>query len=98
MSDFCFSHPMLNRVLSQAELMDRVLARFGADLATAVRVDNGMAWYEARTRCIACAHSAWCRAWVGRQGANTSSAAPAFCANAAFFARCRQTKQKMEER
>ena len=54
MSDFCYSRPMLKRVLKQAELMDRMRERLGVGAATAARLDKGTAWYEARTRCIAC--------------------------------------------
>jgi hypothetical protein len=39
MSDFCYSRPMLNRVLQQAALMDRMMARLGVDFATAARLD-----------------------------------------------------------
>ena len=64
MSDFCYSRPMLNRVLQQAELMDRMMERLGLDLAAAARLENGTVWYEARTRCIAC-HSGYVRIGSG---------------------------------
>ena len=45
MRDFCYSRPMLNRVLQHAELMDRMMERLGVDPAAAARLENGMAWY-----------------------------------------------------
>ena len=54
MSDFCYSRPTLNRIFSHAALMDRMMERAGVDSAGAARIDSGMAWYEARTECIAC--------------------------------------------
>ena len=54
MSDLCFSWPMLNHVLSQAELMDQMMSRLGVNPAVAARIDRGAAFYEARTRCIDC--------------------------------------------
>jgi hypothetical protein len=46
MSDFCYRAPMLQRVLRQAEQMDRMLQRVGVDRVRAVRMDKGMAWYD----------------------------------------------------
>ena len=66
MSDFCYGRPMLNRIFRQAELMDRVMERVGVDLPVAARLDRGMAWYEARTKCIACCNERQCRAWLER--------------------------------
>jgi hypothetical protein len=48
MSDFCYSRSMFDRVFRQAELMDRMMERVGVNAAAAVRVDKGMAWYEAQ--------------------------------------------------
>jgi hypothetical protein len=88
MSDFCYSRPMLNRVLQQAELMDRMMERLGVDPATGVRLENGMAWYEARTRCIACHSERQCQDWLKRP-VEPRMGAPDFCHNSAFFRRCR---------
>ena len=90
MSDFCYSRPMLNRIIRQAELMDRMIERAGVDPAAAVRIDRGMGWYEARTRCIACCSERECRDWLARSKAEMSSKPPAFCPNAEFFRRCGQ--------
>jgi hypothetical protein len=85
-SDFCYSRPMLNRILRHAELMDRMMERVGVDPAVAVRVDRGMAWYEARSRCISCSKGQQCRVWI--QGCEGLRAPPKFCGNAEFFRSC----------
>jgi len=83
MSDFCYSGPMLNRVLQQAELMDRMIARLGVAPAAAARLEKGMARYEARSHCIACHNeSKWPRAH-----AEPADEPPGFCGNFAFFRR-----------
>jgi hypothetical protein len=84
-SDFCYGRPMLERVFRRARLMDAVMRRAGIDPVAAARLDRGMAFYEARTRCIDCRHEAACHAWL----ANTApSQPPTFCANAGFFRFC----------
>ena len=88
MTDFCYSRPMLSRVLQQAELMDRMMARLGVDPVAGARLENGMAWYEARTRCIACHSEPQCQDWLKRAPAEHLAGAPDFCHNAAFFRRC----------
>jgi hypothetical protein len=88
MSDLLFSRPMLRRILSQAELMDRMLQRLGVDEAALARLDGGMGLYEARTRCLACRRERECRAWL--EGETTPADPSEFCPNAAFFGRCRQ--------
>jgi hypothetical protein len=88
MSDFCYSRPTLNLVLQQAELMDSIMELLGVDTATAARLDMGTAWYEARTRCIAC-HSEWqCQDWLRHPPVKPSMEPPDFCHNSAFFRRC----------
>ena len=72
MGDFCYSRPMLDHVLAQADLMDRMIDRVGVNPAVVARLDRGMTWYAARTRCIECSHSRECRAWVaGTKEGNT---------------------------
>ncbi|MBX9591266.1 MAG: hypothetical protein K2X43_18410 [Hyphomonadaceae bacterium] len=85
-SDFCLSRPMLDRVFRQAELMDRVMAHVGVNPAVAARVDKGVAFYEARTKCISCCHERECRNWL--QSATTQSRPAPFCPNAAFLRSC----------
>jgi hypothetical protein len=86
MSDFCYSQPMLKRVLRKAEQMDRMLQCVGVDPARLVRLDKGMVWYEARLRCIACIHDDRCHDWIAERLGQTSLAPPAFCPNAELFA------------
>jgi Family of unknown function (DUF6455) len=85
MTDFCFRRPMLERILYHAELMDRMMVRVGVDAAIAVRPDRGMAWYEARTRCIGCCNERQCRDWLAPLEIDASSEPPEFCCNAEFF-------------
>ena len=94
MSDFCYGRPMLDRIFRQAELMDQVMERVGVDPAAAARVDRGMAWYEARTRCIACCNERQCRAWLACS--NPPTALPQSCPNAEFFRRCRTRRRNRD--
>ena len=88
MSDFCYSRPMLNRVLQQAELMDRMMERLGIDRVVAARLENGMAWYEARSQCIACHSERQCQEWLKGAPMEPSIGPPVFCHNTAFFRCC----------
>jgi hypothetical protein len=90
MSDFCYSRPMLKRVFRQAELMDRMMERVGVDLAKAARLDRGAAWYEARTRCIACCCERQCLNWLEHSQAQAPAEPPEFCHNTEFFRSCRR--------
>ncbi len=85
MGVFCYSRPMLNRVIHQAELMGRMMERVGVNPAAAARIDRGMAWYEARTSCIACCSERQCSDWLARSEVEASSEPPEFCHNAEFF-------------
>jgi Family of unknown function (DUF6455) len=92
MSDFCYSWPLFNRVFRQAARMDRMLDRVGVSPSVAVRLESGIAWYEARTRCIECVHEQCCRNWL--ESTSPSSAEPDFCPNAQFFEECKETQSK----
>jgi hypothetical protein len=85
MSDFCLGRPMLDRVLRQSELMDRVLQQLGVSPVVAARVDRGFGFYEARSRCIACSHERECREAL--QSASAAGPAP-FCPNGDFLRTC----------
>src|SRR5262249_37639402 len=82
---FCYSGPMLKRVLDQADLMDRMMEAVGVVAARAARLDRGMAWYEARCRCIACPEDLKCRARLVGLTVGQTSRPPAFCRNTEFF-------------
>ena len=86
MSDFCYSWPIFNRVFRQAEQMDRMMERVGARPEVAVRIDQGMAWYDARTKCIDCLAEQECRRWL--QSTCATATSPDFCPNACFFRQC----------
>jgi hypothetical protein len=79
---------MLTRVFRQAELMDRMIQRVGVDPVTVARIDRGMAWYEARTRCIACCNERQCNEWLASPGTVAASEPPEFCHNAELLRRC----------
>lgn len=92
MTDFCYTRPMLNRVFRQVQLMDWMMERVGADPVTAAREDAGMAWYEARTKCIGCCSGAQCREWLAR--ARSPAKPPAFCHNTDFLRRCSEAARR----
>jgi hypothetical protein len=75
---------MLTRVLRQADLLDQVMQRLGVDPVAAARVDNGIAFYEARTKCISCCQERECRAWLQFTSERLDPAE--FCPNAQFLA------------
>jgi hypothetical protein len=84
---------MMQRVLKQADTMDQMMQCLGVEPVRAARIDKGMAWYEARSRCIACIHDQRCRNWIAaRQGASVLGP-PEFCQNAAFFPQCQAADQ-----
>lgn len=86
MSDFCYSWPVFNRISRRVELMDRMMERVGATPAVAVRIDQGMAWYGARAKCIDCAQERECRSWL--ENSDGTGTSPDFCPNAQFFRQC----------
>jgi hypothetical protein len=96
-ADFCFNRPMLDRVLDQAELMDRVIEAAGVNPARALRIDRGMAWYEARSRCIACHNDRRCRARLAATDADQVRDIPTFCPNRAFFELAKQPAKPLED-
>lgn len=92
MSDYCYSYPVFRRVQSQAEHMDRMLARAGISPVEVVRCDGGATWYEARTRCIDCPVDKQCRAWLDGNAAPAPEAVPDFCPNSTTFNEIRMGK------
>jgi len=53
---------------------------------TAARVDGGMAWYEARTKCIFCRRENECADWL--EGSEGIGNPRQFCPNVEFFEQC----------
>jgi hypothetical protein len=88
MADFCIDRPMLRRVFRQTALMDTMMERVGVDPVAAARDSEGTAWYEARSRCIACCSGRQCRDWLSQTPA--TSKPPPFCHNADFLNRCKR--------
>jgi hypothetical protein len=78
---------MLNRVLRHAELIDQMMERLGVDPAAAARLENGMAWYEARSQCIACPSERQCQEWLKRAAIAPFLGPPDFCHGSALFRR-----------
>ncbi len=55
---------ILDRNSPHPELMQRMMERMAVNAITAMRMDGGMAWCEARTKCIFCRHEEECRHWL----------------------------------
>ena len=83
MSVLSSRQPMLIRYLHCPELMDRMMERACVDPAEAARVDGGLAWLEARTKCIFCRHVGTCCNWL--EGSDTRTTPEDFCPNSKFF-------------
>jgi hypothetical protein len=80
---------MLRRVVRQTALMDRMMERVGVDPGAAARDGGGAAWYEARSKCIACCSGRQCRDWLASLPEGQPAEPPEFCHNAEFLTRCR---------
>lgn len=89
MSDQFYGFPLFNRVHTQADMMDRMMARTDADPLIAIRRDGGTSWYEARSRCIDCVADRLCRQWLDTGSCDERQDVPEFCANRAFIKSCR---------
>ena len=63
--------------------MDRMMERVGVNPAEAICVDGGLAWLEARTKCIFCRHVGTCCNWL--EGSDTRTTPEDFCPNSEFF-------------
>jgi hypothetical protein len=75
--------PTLEQVFRRRELMDHMMRTSGVDVLTAVRVDGGLTFIEARDKCRHCLHEDACRDWLGfSEGLQMP---PNFCPNASFF-------------
>ena len=78
--------PALIRDFHCPELMKRMMERVGVAPVEAVRVDGGLAWLEARTKCIFCRHVETCCNWL--EGSDTSTTPEDFCPISKFFESC----------
>lgn len=66
-------------------LMDQMMEAQGADVLTAIRIDGGLAFIEARAKCRYCRHAGVCRLWLHSEGHRGTAD---FCPNVAFFKSC----------
>jgi hypothetical protein len=66
--------------------MDRMMDRVGVAPAEAACVDGGLAWLEARTKCIFCRHVGECYSWL--EGSDTRTTPADFCPNTEFLDSC----------
>jgi len=80
--------PTLEQVLRRQGLMDRMMRTSGVDVPTAVRVDGGLAFMEARGKCRYCLYEGPCRDWL--ELSEGLQMHPDFCPNAGFFRACRR--------
>jgi Family of unknown function (DUF6455) len=65
--------------------MDRMMQTSGVDAYTAARIDCGLAFFEARTKCRFCSDEEACRLWLASDELRSP---PNFCPNARFFRSC----------
>jgi adenine-specific DNA glycosylase len=84
----------LKEVLRRQELMDSVMQKSGVDVLTAIRADNGQAFFEARTKCRVCPHERDCRNWW-LESCETLRLPPNFCPNANFFRACKRANHPL---
>jgi hypothetical protein len=80
---------MFDQVLRRQRLMDAVMEAGYVDVIAVIRVDEGQAFMDARSRCRHCVNEIRCRNWLGSP--EPKSGPPDFCPNAALFTRCRQS-------
>ena len=86
MSRLSSQQPTLIRYLRCPELMDRMMERVGVAPGEAACVDGGLAWLEARTKCIFCRQVGECCGWL--EGHDIRATPADFCPNSAFFESC----------
>jgi hypothetical protein len=77
--------PTQKQLRRRFELMDLMMQKRGVDTDAARGVDGGLAFLEARAKCLYCLHEEECRRWVTIRAPHRS---PDFCPNAAFFQTC----------
>ena len=77
---------ILDRRSRHPNLMERMMQRMRVSPLTAARVDGGMAWYAARTKCIFCRHEKECALWL--DGPENTGEPNQFCPNVGFLRQC----------
>jgi hypothetical protein len=81
---------MLDRRSRHPDLMERMMQRMSVSPLAAARVDGGMAWSEARTKCIFCRRESQCAHWL--EGPEGGGDPRQFCPNVEFFRQCAASK------
>jgi len=81
--------PRTEELHERYALMDQMMEVQGVDVLTAIRIDRGLAFIEARAKCRYCVHEGVCRHWLASQG---QRGAASFCPNLAFFRSCPKTE------
>ena len=69
----------------RATRMHQMMERLHVDVLTLIRLRNGDAYTEARSRCLRCDDSCACLLWLDKGGPNPG---PHFCPNLEFFNAC----------
>lgn len=84
MSEQSSRQTLLKQYRECPPLMARMMERIGVEPSDVVCIDGGLAWLEARTRCLFCCHLGTCCDWLVDSDARTTP--QEFCANAKLFA------------
>lgn len=79
--------PTPEQLSRRFDLMDMMMEKRGVDVCTALDIDGGLAFIEARAKCRYCVHEEACRRWLTLR---TPRTAPDFCPNVKFFNTCRR--------
>jgi len=77
---------MSRTVERRATRMHQMMERLSVDACTLVRLRNGDAYAEARSRCLQCVDGGTCLLWLDKGG---PEALPDFCPNLEFFGACK---------
>jgi hypothetical protein len=77
---------MSRTVERRATRMHQMMQRLQVDILTLVRLRDGEAYAEARSRCVRCEDGCVCLLWLDRGGPNDG---PDFCPNLEFFNACK---------
>ena len=79
--------PTVRQVYRRQALMDSMIEVTLVNVPDAVRVDQGQAFFAARSNCRLCSHEQKCREWLAT--ARPGRWSPDFCPNAQLFDACR---------
>ena len=77
---------MCRTVERRATRMHQMMKRLEVDALALIRLRNGDAYAEARSRCLQCEDSSICLLWLDKSGPD---AVPDFCPNLEFFSACK---------